>query len=141
MSHFVETVAVQTVIGLMVLLLIIPLCRSDPLVSIYFVVTSTFHGVEFLQINQNPKSIQMNMIREENYPVEKHTVHTKDGYILSVHRIPRMDIKPEKRKVILLLHGMWPIQMEFSFFLYLWMLSKFVCTSGVFELTSVSLCC
>lgn len=48
----------------------------------------------------------MNLIRDEHYPVEKHTVHTSDGYILSLHRIPRLDVKPENGKVILLLHGM-----------------------------------
>lgn len=52
------------------------------------------------------KTIQINMIREGHYPVEKHTVTTEDGYILTVHRLPRPDVKPENRKVILMLHGM-----------------------------------
>lgn len=49
----------------------------------------------------------MDMIRNGNYPVEKHRVQTKDGYILTLHRIPRTTTKLNDRKVILLMHGTW----------------------------------
>lgn len=45
----------------------------------------------------------MNMLRQEKYPAEKHEVKTKDGYILTVHRIPNK--KAKNRQPILLMHG------------------------------------
>lgn len=45
------------------------------------------------------------MIRKGSYPAEKHTIHTKDGYMLSLYRIPRMDVTQKNHKVILLMHG------------------------------------
>lgn len=48
----------------------------------------------------------MDMIQTERYPAEKHTLQTKDGYILTVYRIPNMNIQRTNRKVILLMHGM-----------------------------------
>lgn len=49
----------------------------------------------------------MQMIHKENYPAERHTVQTKDGYLLTVYRIPAMNSQPNNRKVILLMHGMY----------------------------------
>ena len=40
------------------------------------------------------------MVRKYGYPSETHTVVTKDGYILEIHRIPKIGAKP-----ILLMHG------------------------------------
>lgn len=48
----------------------------------------------------------MDMIQTEHYPAEKHTLQTKDGYILTVYRIPNMNIQRTNRKVILFMHGM-----------------------------------
>lgn len=47
----------------------------------------------------------MNLIRAEHYPAEKHTVKTEDGYILTLHRIPKIDDDRRNRKVVLLMHG------------------------------------
>lgn len=48
----------------------------------------------------------MDMIRREDYPCEKHTVRTKDGYILTLHRIPPQNTtKQNDQKVMLLMHG------------------------------------
>lgn len=51
----------------------------------------------------------MNMIRREDYPCEKHTVQTKDGYKLTLHRIPHKNAKQSNQKIILLMHGMYYI--------------------------------
>ncbi|XP_055839358.1 lipase 3-like [Episyrphus balteatus] len=40
------------------------------------------------------------LVRKYGYPSETHTVVTKDGYILEIHRIPKIGAKP-----ILLMHG------------------------------------
>ncbi|XP_055300714.1 lipase 1-like [Sitodiplosis mosellana] len=48
----------------------------------------------------------MNMIQAERYPAEKHTLFTKDGYILTVYRIPNMSASKYNRKVVLFMHGM-----------------------------------
>lgn len=49
----------------------------------------------------------MKMIRQEDYPCEKHTVQTEDGYILTLHRIPQQNATQSQQKVILLMHGMY----------------------------------
>lgn len=49
----------------------------------------------------------MEMIQQQHYPAERHTVRTRDGYILTVYRIPKVDYyQRNNRKVILLMHGM-----------------------------------
>lgn len=48
---------------------------------------------------------QMQMVHEQNYPVERHTVQTIDGYLLTMYRIPNMNEQRDNRKVILLMHG------------------------------------
>lgn len=47
----------------------------------------------------------MSMIEAERYPAEKHTLYTKDGYILNIYRIPNMNSPRYNRKVILFMHG------------------------------------
>lgn len=47
----------------------------------------------------------MEMINSERYPAEKHTVYTKDGYILTVYRIPSLKKPSNNPKVILFMHG------------------------------------
>lgn len=47
----------------------------------------------------------MNSIRRKNFPCEKHTVQTKDGYMLTLHRIPLPKPDQNNRKVIVLMHG------------------------------------
>lgn len=51
----------------------------------------------------------MKMIAEAQYPVQKYTVQTSDGYILSIHRIPnspKIKTTNDKKQVALLLHGL-----------------------------------
>lgn len=43
---------------------------------------------------------QPKLIRKYGYPSETHTVVTKDGYILEMHRIPKKGAQP-----VLLMHG------------------------------------
>lgn len=45
------------------------------------------------------------MIGDQEYPSEKHTIQTNDGYILSLYRIPKFGNHRGNRKVILLMHG------------------------------------
>lgn len=47
----------------------------------------------------------MQMVHQQNYPVERHTVQTKDGYLLTMYRMPNMNEQRDNRKVILLMHG------------------------------------
>ena len=57
--------------------------------------------------------MQADLIQSEGYPVETHTVTTEDGYILTLHRIPRgrtnatkVDGDSGKKKVAFLQHGL-----------------------------------
>ncbi|SPP87814.1 lipase 3-like [Drosophila guanche] len=48
-------------------------------------------------------------IRERNYPVEKHTAVTQDGYVLSLFRIPyspRRPSRPGPKPAVLFFHGL-----------------------------------
>lgn len=45
------------------------------------------------------------MIQRGNAPSEKHKIETKDGYILTLHRILPKHVNENNRKVILLMHG------------------------------------
>lgn len=47
----------------------------------------------------------MEMVQQQNYPVERHSIQTKDGYLLTMYRIPNMNEQRDNRKVILLMHG------------------------------------
>ena len=50
------------------------------------------------------------MIREQGYPAERHWVQTKDGYILSLYRIPTRNFNARAgigRKVMLCMHGLF----------------------------------
>jgi predicted alpha/beta-fold hydrolase len=50
---------------------------------------------------------QPQVIMQYNYPEETHEVHTADGYILTIHRIPHRTSEPAGSKpVVLLLHGL-----------------------------------
>lgn len=59
----------------------------------------------FLFISWRAQQTQMQMIYSERYPAEKHTVYTKDGYILTVYRIPSLKKPSNNPKVILFMHG------------------------------------
>lgn len=48
---------------------------------------------------------QMQMVHQQNYPIERHIVQTKDGYMLTMYRLPNMNEQRDNRKVILLMHG------------------------------------
>ncbi|XP_023172910.2 lipase 1-like isoform X2 [Drosophila hydei] len=52
-------------------------------------------------INADSHLSTVQLIVRHNYPVETHYVTTEDGYVLSVHRIPRPGAK-----VVLLVHGL-----------------------------------
>lgn len=47
-------------------------------------------------------------MRKHNYPVSIHTVYTEDGYLLTMHRIPKPGHQP-----ILLVHGIFSSSMSF----------------------------
>jgi len=54
--------------------------------------------------------LQVRRIQNDGYNVERHSVTTKDGYVLTLHRIPQVD--PElgtllKRPVVFLLSGLY----------------------------------
>uniref|UniRef100_A0A1B0B8Z4 AB hydrolase-1 domain-containing protein n=1 Tax=Glossina palpalis gambiensis TaxID=67801 RepID=A0A1B0B8Z4_9MUSC len=53
------------------------------------------HQIRTLICKQKPK-----LMRKYGYPSETHTVFTKDGYILEMHRIPKKGAQP-----VLLMHG------------------------------------
>lgn len=48
------------------------------------------------------------MVTAAKYPIEKHTVKTTDGYVLTLHRIPHSPKQTAggSRKVVLLVHGL-----------------------------------
>lgn len=46
------------------------------------------------------------MIHDQHYPAEKHILKTSDGYMLTVYRIPNMNMQRSNSKVVLLMHGM-----------------------------------
>lgn len=48
-------------------------------------VTNLFMESSFLNIEDMSAP---NLIKNNGYPVETHQIHTEDGYILEVHRIP-----------------------------------------------------
>jgi len=48
------------------------------------------------------------MIRKAGYPVETHIVQTEDGYLLTLHRIPRQNGAP-----VLLLHSLLTSSADF----------------------------
>jgi len=54
--------------------------------------------------------LQVRRIQNDGYNVERHSVTTKDGYVLTLHRIPQVD--PElgsllRRPVVFLLSGLY----------------------------------
>lgn len=55
-----------------------------------------------------PNHLQLEMLDHFDYPNEKHTVNTKDGYILEIHRIPNPGQPP-----ILLSHGVLSSSADF----------------------------
>lgn len=52
--------------------------------------------------------LQTSLISSKGYPVEDYTVQTKDGYLLSVQRIPHGRVKSNsvKKPVVFLQHGL-----------------------------------
>lgn len=56
--------------------------------------------------------LQTELIADKGYPVETHTVQTKDGYLLSIQRIPFGRTKSQsntpnlRKKVVFLQHGL-----------------------------------
>lgn len=47
-----------------------------------------FHEYHFNLEIKTDSNFQAEMIQQENYPLEIHTVRTEDGYILTLYRIP-----------------------------------------------------
>ena len=75
-----------------------------------FLVASPIKSRFMAQCAKNMLHIfQPDLIRKNGYPVEKHKVTTKDGYILTLHRIPYGKKSPAKegvtRPALLLQHG------------------------------------
>lgn len=46
------------------------------------------------------------MVQYYGYPLELHSTQTEDGYILSIHRIPRASTERNYRGVVLLMPGL-----------------------------------
>lgn len=55
----------------------------------------------------------MNIIKDNGYPVEHHTVITEDNYVLGLHRIPP---KKEATKTVLVMHGLVNSGVDFAMF-------------------------
>lgn len=58
----------------------------------------------------HPYPLQVRRIQNDGYNVERHSVTTKDGYVLTLHRIPQVD--PEsgsllRRPAVFLLSGLY----------------------------------
>lgn len=49
---------------------------------------------------------QLELVQRDGYPLETHYVTTKDGYILTVHRIPTGKGGETNGKVVYLQHGL-----------------------------------
>lgn len=73
------------------------------------------------------------MINSEHYPAEKHTVTTKDGYYLSIYRIPNLNKQKNNRKVILFMHGEMN-SMNYSKYMHIIMISSFFFVVSFFVL-------
>lgn len=61
-----------------------------------------------------PASQQVRRIQHDGYNVEQHTVITKDGYVLTLHRIPQVQLDANgsvasvlRRPVVFLLSGLY----------------------------------
>ncbi|XP_011648331.1 lipase 3-like isoform X1 [Pogonomyrmex barbatus] len=54
----------------------------------------------------DPNLLIEDYVMQSGYPFELHHVTTRDGYILAVHRIPRMNKTVENRRVVLIMHGL-----------------------------------
>ncbi|XP_037961090.1 lipase 3 [Teleopsis dalmanni] len=72
--------------------------------AVFWTFTLLFMGMQRIQAD-----ITARIIETHNYPVEEHTVHTPDHYILTIYRIPyspkRMDSTNNSRPVVFLQHG------------------------------------
>jgi len=58
--------------------------------------------------------LQVRRIQHDGYNVERHTVITKDGYVLTLHRIPQVQLNENRtlgtvlrRPVVFLLSGLY----------------------------------
>lgn len=67
-----------------------------------------------LTISCLPASQQVRRIQHDGYNVEQHTVITKDGYVLTLHRIPQLQLHANgsvasvlRRPVVFLLSGLY----------------------------------
>lgn len=76
---------------------------SDSLFVLYFPSCTVFSIDSFLLL-----PVQLEMLDYFNYPNEKHSVTTKDGYILEIHRIPNPGQPP-----IILSHGVLSSSADF----------------------------
>ncbi|XP_055551707.1 lipase 1-like [Wyeomyia smithii] len=52
------------------------------------------------------------LVRKYGYPIEEHQVHTEDGYILSVHRIPNRGTTSEGKHPILMMNSLFSSSAE-----------------------------
>lgn len=85
-------------------LLLLPMCcaRKDQLLD--------FRWSYYLALRDDPE-IRMNVteiITSKGYPCEEYDVHTRDGFILGIQRIPhgRIGTREQSRPVVLLQHGL-----------------------------------
>ncbi|XP_013114395.2 lipase 3 [Stomoxys calcitrans] len=96
-------------------------CRLDPLAHIlcpfvFAIVCSCSLSAAFVPLRQSREIIitdAVRRIRHDGFPVEYHKVQTKDGYILTLHRIPILQQFPYgsqrviRRPVVFMLAGIY----------------------------------
>lgn len=71
---------------------------------------------------------QMNIIHNDGYPAERHTVFTEDNYVLGIHRIPP---KKEATKTVLIVHGLVNSGVDYVMFGPQYSLGK-ICISEIY---------
>ncbi|CAG9128644.1 unnamed protein product [Plutella xylostella] len=72
----------------------------------------TWNFTEAQAVNSRAFATATQLISDAGYPVEKHRVHTEDGYILQMHRIPAgrrsaRRTSQKGKKAVLIAHGLF----------------------------------
>ncbi|VVC86708.1 unnamed protein product [Leptidea sinapis] len=100
----------------MMFLLLLSVCitlaaagRSPQADSIEKLIKNNFFGRVSDNIAQDAILDVPDLIRKYNYPVEEHSVITRDGYIIGLHRIPHgrdSNTTPGNKPAVLVMHGL-----------------------------------
>ncbi|XP_037052189.1 lipase 3-like [Bradysia coprophila] len=76
---------------------------------VLFLIYVSIGGSNTQNVTSDPDPI-LSIIKRDGYPAESYEVTTKDGYIISLHRIPP---KMQTSKVVFLMHGMYVSAVDF----------------------------